>query len=87
MRFPREELIAKGFPVEQVLAGVIVVSEGASRFAEGWSQGRCQENGRVPRRHLRVVNDDFAVLLRAASKNGHVEALEKLKTLSKNGCR
>jgi TPR repeat protein len=28
-----------------------------------------------------------AVLLRAASKNGNVEAREKLKKLSKHGCR
>jgi len=31
--------------------------------------------------------EQAAVLLRAASKNGRVEALEKLKKLSKNGCR
>ena len=60
-----------------------------------WSAiGAGDSSAEVPLAELYLKGDGVpkncqqaAVLLRAASKNGHVEALEKLKKLSKNGCR
>jgi len=60
-----------------------------------WSAiGAGDSSSEVPLAELYLKGDGVpknceqaAVLLRAASKNGRVEALEKLKKLSKNGCR
>jgi hypothetical protein len=69
---------------------------GRSAFARQlWSAiGAGDSSAEVPLAELYWKGDGVpknceqaAVLLRAASKNGNVEALEKLKKLSKNGCR
>jgi hypothetical protein len=60
-----------------------------------WSAiGAGDSSAEVPLAELYLKGDGVpknceqaAVLLRAASKNGNVEALEKLKNLSKKGCR
>ena len=60
-----------------------------------WSAiGAGDSSAEVPLAELYLKGDGVpkncqqaAVLLRAASKNGSLEALEKLKKLSKNGCR
>jgi len=69
---------------------------GRSAFARQlWSAlGAGDSSAEVPLAELYMKGDGVpkncqqaAVLLRAASKNGNVEALEKLKKLSKKGCR
>lgn len=69
---------------------------GRSAFARQlWSaMGEGDSSAEVPLAELYLKGDGVpkncqqaAVLLRAASKNGNVQALEKLKKLSKNGCR